>query len=272
MRKTLFTLLLLVISTALFAQSYKNGSDKGLNLRSEPSANASVITSIPPDAKITVVDKSNNEWYKVRYNGKTGYVASKYVSEANQQNNKSNNSDSNNNSNTSKKSNTSKSSSKKSSSSPGDGVSYNTGIGVRFGGWESGFTVKHFINSKAAIEGILSTGWLHRGMRLTGLYEVQKPLGNGGFYWFWGVGGHIGMYNERYWYNGDCKDGGYEYKGRWYNCDGTRTTLGIDGIIGLEFKFPSIPLTMGIDLKPSIDLLGWGRHYGDGAFTVRYVF
>ncbi|AHM60383.1 hypothetical protein D770_10630 [Flammeovirgaceae bacterium 311] len=271
MRKLLLTLILLAFSTVMFAQTLRNGSDKGLNLRSEPSTNASVLTSIPPNAKVTVVDTSNSEWTKVKYDGKTGYVASKYLSEENNPNRSNNNS--NNNNNSSAKNNNSSSSSK-SSSSNSNGVDYNTGIGVRLGNWESGLTVKHFFKGNAAIEGIISSGWLHRGTRITGLYEVQKPLGGNGFYWFWGVGAHVGFYNERYWnYNNDCKDGRYWHKGQWYPCDGgTRTTLGIDGIIGLEYKFPQAPFTLGIDFKPSIDLLGWGRHYGDGAFTTRYVF
>lgn len=266
MKKILLMLLLLAIGTALYAQTHYNISGNGLNLRNEPNTSATVVTSIPPNAKITVLDKSNSEWYKVKYDGKTGYVSAKYISENPQQNNTSNN----NTASSSKKSNNN--SNKSNSRSSASASTYNTGIGIRFGGRETGLTVKHFLNNKAAIEGILSSGWYYRGMRLTGLYEVQKPLGSGGLSWFWGVGGHIGMYNERYWYRGDCKDGRYEYRGRWYNCDGSRATLGIDGIIGLEFKFPSIPLTLGVDLKPSIDLFGWGNHYGDSAFTIRYTF
>lgn len=270
MKKLLLTLMCVALSSMLFAQTLRNGSDKGLNLRSEPSQNASVLTSVPPNAKVTVVDSSNSEWTKVKYDGKTGYVASKYLSDENnpnRANNSNNNNSARNNSSTSKNNNSSK------SSSAGSGVSYNTGIGLRAGDWESGLTVKHFIKSNAAIEGILSSGWRHRGTRITALYEVQKPLGNSGnFYWFWGAGAHIGFYNESYWYKGDCKDGRYEYKGRWYNCDGTRTTIGIDGILGLEYVFDEIPFSIGLDVKPSIDIFGWGGHYGDLALSIRYVF
>lgn len=288
MKKLVLTLMLLAFSTILFAQSYKNGSDKNLNLRSKPDANASVLTTIPSNAKVNVIDKSNSEWYKVSYDGKTGYVSSKYITEENNKqsnnnnnnsgnngsgNNQSNDNNRNNNSGNNNNNNNSNSSKKSSSSNNGSGSSYNTGIGLRLGNWESGLTVKHFINNNAAIEGILSSGWYHRGSRLTALYEVQKPLGGNGFYWFWGVGGHVGLYNDRYWSNGDCVNGRYWHKGEWRPCDdGRRTTLGVDGIIGLEYKFPQAPFTLGIDFKPSIDLVGWGRHYGDGAFTVRYAF
>jgi len=45
---------------------------------------------------------------------------------------------------------------------------YKTGIGLR-GDYFNGLTVKHFIASKAAIEGILSSRW--QGFQVTGLYE-----------------------------------------------------------------------------------------------------
>lgn len=275
MKKLVLSLLGLALSMNLLAQTFRNNTDKGLNLRNEPNANSSILTSIPSNAKVTVIDQSNSEWYKVRYDGKTGYVSAKYLSEDNNQNrnnnNNSSNSNSNNNSGNNNRSNSS--ASQRNNNSGRSAVSYNTGIGLRFGGNESGLTVKHFIKSNAAIEGILSTGWMYRGTRLTGLYEIQKSIGGApGLYWFFGGGVHVGFYSERYWYSGNCKDGGYWYNGRWYHCDGTRTTIGIDGIIGLEYHFGEIPFTIGLDLKPSFDFVGWGRRFGDGAFTVRYAF
>lgn len=155
----------------------------------------------------------------------------------------------------------------------GGGAGYNTGIGLRFGHRESGLSVKHFLGNGNAIEGILTTGWYYRGSRITGLYEWQKPIsGADGLSWFIGVGAHVGFYSERYWYKGDCKDGVYQHDGEWYRCDGTRAVIGLDGILGLEYKFPQVPFTLGLDLKPSFDLFGWGSNYGDLAFTARYAF
>lgn len=258
MKKLLLTFLLLALSSMLFAQTYRNGSDSKLNLRSQPSTNSEVVASIPPNAKVVVLEKTNSEWSKVEYKDQTGYVATKYLTDNNTRSRSRNNSSSNNNN----------SGSNNAWSSTAAG--YNTGIGIRFGGWESGLTVKHFLPSGAALEGILSSGWHYSGTRLTGLYEIQKSIsGASGLYWFYGFGGHVGLYNERYWYSGDCKDGKYEYKGMWYNCDGTRATVGIDGIIGLEYFFGEIPFTIGIDIKPSIDLVGWGSRFGDSAFSLR---
>lgn len=151
--------------------------------------------------------------------------------------------------------------------------SYTTSIGIRFGGYESGLSIKHFIKKGVAIEGIISTGWLYHGTRITGLYEVHKAInGAPGLSFFYGGGAHVGFYNRSYWYNGKCDGGRYEYKGNWYDCDGNRLTIGIDGILGLEYNFAEIPFTIGLDIKPSVDLFGRGSHFGDGAFTVRYRF
>ncbi len=53
-----------------------NGS---LNIRSGMSATSIKVGSIPNGAVIDVVEKPNNEWWKITYNGKTGYVMSKYL-------------------------------------------------------------------------------------------------------------------------------------------------------------------------------------------------
>ncbi len=50
----------------------------GLNLRSFPSVNSSIIASIPNGAAVTVYGNVNN-WYVVSWNGMTGYVFSDYV-------------------------------------------------------------------------------------------------------------------------------------------------------------------------------------------------
>jgi hypothetical protein len=48
---------------------------------------------------------------------------------------------------------------------------YKTGVGLRVGP-ASGFTVKHFLSEKSALEGLLTTQW--HGWGVTGLYEVHN--------------------------------------------------------------------------------------------------
>lgn len=153
-------------------------------------------------------------------------------------------------------------------------TSYTSAIGLR-GGIEGGITFKHFVKSNVAVEGLLSRGWGYGGFRITGLYEMQKPLPNAkGLDWFWGVGAHVGFYDGAYYgYYGYYGSGYYDKNGNWHST-GYRshyTTIGIDGIIGLEYQFPEFPIVVGVDAKPFIDLYGRGSHYGDGAFSIRYI-
>ncbi|MBE5996123.1 MAG: hypothetical protein E7240_02060 [Lachnospiraceae bacterium] len=50
-----------------------------VNLRKEASSTSAKITVVPEGAKVTVVSTSNAKWYKVTYNGKTGFIYSKYL-------------------------------------------------------------------------------------------------------------------------------------------------------------------------------------------------
>lgn len=53
-------------------------SNLGLFMRAEPKSNATILTTIPEGATINVIAK-NGAWYKVSYNGKTGYSHSDYI-------------------------------------------------------------------------------------------------------------------------------------------------------------------------------------------------
>jgi len=50
-----------------------------LNLRSGQGENYDVILKINGSEYVQVIDKSNPDWFKVKYNGKTGYVSSKFL-------------------------------------------------------------------------------------------------------------------------------------------------------------------------------------------------
>jgi hypothetical protein len=138
---------------------------------------------------------------------------------------------------------------------------YKTGIGFR-GGIASGLTVKHFIKSDAAIEGILSTSFRHRGTVITVLYEKHAQAFNAkGLQWYYGLGGHVGFHEGRHYY----KHGHDHYY------DDHVVALGIDGVLGLEYYIRDIPFTIGADIKPYINIPSGGG-YWDSALHVRYVF
>ncbi|MCB0395612.1 MAG: hypothetical protein KDD36_03100 [Flavobacteriales bacterium] len=134
---------------------------------------------------------------------------------------------------------------------------YSTGIGLRFG-FFNGITVKHFVQPSRSLEGIITTRW--KGYQLTGLYQWHFDTGMSNLYWFLGAGVHTGFYNN----------GGYYYDrhGKYYNK--TVTPVGVDGVAGLEFVFPSVPITLTFDARPFIELVYPGPEAIDVAFSARF--
>ncbi|MFH1121310.1 MAG: hypothetical protein V1775_15940 [Bacteroidota bacterium] len=135
---------------------------------------------------------------------------------------------------------------------------YATGVGLRLG-YFTGVTIKHFITGSNAIEGIASVRW--GGFAVTGLYEWQKPIrGAVNLDYFLGLGGHIGVWGNRYYWYKDERNG-------------TFTVIGIDLIAGLEYTFPQVPFNVGLDWKPAFNLVGDTHWWGDGvAVSIRYTF
>lgn len=133
---------------------------------------------------------------------------------------------------------------------------YETAIGLR-GGLSNGITVKHFLTDVNAIEGILSTRW--GGFGITGLYEFNNKTAHEGLDWYYGVGAHFGAYD------------GSETP--WGDTDVSYSVIGIDGIIGIEYTFATIPLNLSLDYKPALNLVGYNGFWGDNtAFSIRYAF
>ena len=54
-------------------------TDSKVNFRLEPSLDAKRITSIKANTCLSVIAKTDNDWYLVKYNNKFGYVSGKYV-------------------------------------------------------------------------------------------------------------------------------------------------------------------------------------------------
>ena len=53
-------------------------SNKNLNLREQPNTNCTTLNGIGKDVKLEVLETLDG-WYKVIYDGKTGYVSADYV-------------------------------------------------------------------------------------------------------------------------------------------------------------------------------------------------
>jgi hypothetical protein len=128
---------------------------------------------------------------------------------------------------------------------------YTNAIGLKF--YPTGITFKHFFNEKNS--GELIGYFYNYGTRITGLYEINFDISAvDGLGWYVGPGAHIGFF--------DTKHGG-------------GTSLGVDGVIGLDYKFSEIPLNLSLDFQPSFEL---STYYGDNRFSgwgglgIRYTF
>ncbi|MFA6400422.1 MAG: hypothetical protein WCX31_02185 [Salinivirgaceae bacterium] len=134
---------------------------------------------------------------------------------------------------------------------------YNTGIGLR-AGFTNGLTIKHFLGTKASIEGIIGSRW--HGVEFTGLYEINnRAFDADRLNWFFGFGGHIGFW-----------DGDRTY---WGEPNTNYTVVGLDGILGLEYSFIEVPLSLSIDWKPSFNIVNNNDFWADGgALSIRYIF
>ena len=167
----------------------------------------------------------------------------------------------------------------------GSSSGYNTGIGLRGGGWSSGLTIKHFLSGKngVAIEGLLTTEYAARGGRLTILGEKHHNLADvKGLQFYYGAGFHAGSYKARYYFaddrfyyngrNGDiyfAKGNKYGY----YYDETSYIAVGADLILGLEYKLPDLPFVVGVDYKPFFEVFhGYNGFYNDAAVSLRVTF
>jgi hypothetical protein len=129
-----------------------------------------------------------------------------------------------------------------------ESLTYKTAAGVKV--WDgAGLTLKTFIADKAALEFI---GFFNKnGVRITGLYEYHGELNTeGNLKWYAGPGAHVGLYK------------------------GSNTAFGVDGVVGLDYKFTNLPLNISLDWQPTFEFFsGNSQFYGGwGGLGVRYTF
>ena len=85
-------------------------------------------------------------------------------------------------------------------------------------------------------------------------------MGAPGLKWYVGPGAHIGIYNDQY-----RNRYGDQYTGGAF--------IGIDGVLGLDYKFDKAPINLSLDWQPSIEFgTTNGFQPGWGGFGIRYTF
>ncbi|MBK9256111.1 MAG: hypothetical protein IPM42_11535 [Saprospiraceae bacterium] len=137
---------------------------------------------------------------------------------------------------------------------------YNTAVGLRLG-YPTALTGKKFISDRNAIEAIVGfrsfSGFSYIG--ITGLYQVYNPIQSvEGLSWFYGGGANVYLYSFKSSFVGDS---------------GSNLSLGLAGIIGLDYKFKDIPLNLSLDWLPIFSLTGYGNGFGADSYALsaRYV-
>ncbi len=132
-------------------------------------------------------------------------------------------------------------------------------IGVRFG-LGSGVTFQHRFTDAKYVE-LIALG-RYGGLSFTALYELHHPFFDvKSIKWYLGAGGHVGLYSDR--------------ARNFENEIGNSITLGVDGILGLEYFFRDFPLQLSVDWKPAFNLFSTTHSFNEwdnGAMSVRYRF
>ncbi len=125
-------------------------------------------------------------------------------------------------------------------------LSYKTAIGVKV--WNgAGATLKTFLSERDALEFI---GFFNTyGTRITGLYEFHGDLNTeGNLKWYVGFGAHVGLYKL------------------------DNTVFGLDGVIGIDYKFANAPINLALDWQPSLELKkNYGFNSNWGGFAIRFT-
>ena len=136
---------------------------------------------------------------------------------------------------------------------------YKTALGVRLSSSaaavNNSISIKHFINEKAAIEGLFSFG---DPLAFGALLELHKPFPSSGVKYYYGGGAYLSFIKT---FNPNKQ------------INETNASFGAQGVIGLDYKFNNVPLNISLDWKPELNLVS-DINFEPAAigFTVRFTF
>jgi len=136
---------------------------------------------------------------------------------------------------------------------------YTTAVGVRLSSSNAmvsnAISVKHFVNDKIAVEGLLSFG---DPLALGALLELHQPLSSQGLSWYYGGGAYLSFVKT---VNTTTQK------------TSTDPNFGAQGVIGLDYKFINIPLNISLDWKPELNIVN-DINFEPAAigFTARFTF
>lgn len=147
---------------------------------------------------------------------------------------------------------------------------YDNSLGLRLG-TSSAMTYKRFLTKDQALELLVSGR--KDGFQFTTLYEFHRPTNlniSKNFFFYYGVGGHIGYVKEYV--------DQYRFNSSVVSVESNREalfTMGVNTVIGLEYRWLVVPMTIGADLKPFFEFVGMREtafEIWDAAISIKYVF
>lgn len=134
---------------------------------------------------------------------------------------------------------------------------YGNAIGIKFGTY-SGITYKLFVSRENAIEAGFTFG--NNTLGFTGSYQFFFPIKEvPHLNWFVGGGGHLIFISG---HNSLWNDSNHD----------NNIALGVNGVGGVEYKFPEIPLNIGAELGPCINLADETKLNVHLGIFARYTF
>ena len=116
---------------------------------------------------------------------------------------------------------------------------------------------RSFYTRNKAVEGI---GFISLdGFQLTILNEKFTPFANAeNLTWYMGYGGHFNLWSERYKLNNPSKSAG--------------VAVGVDGMLGLDYKLKNTPINLSVDIQPAFNFVGASYFdLGWGGIGIRYT-
>jgi hypothetical protein len=130
---------------------------------------------------------------------------------------------------------------------------YDRSIGLRLG-TSIGASYKEYLNKDRAVEGILDLDIFERDMmklNVTGIYQFVYNTEAEGLNLYYGPGASVGVYLG----------------------DTNGLMLAINGMAGIEYKFPDSPVSISLDWNPRVQIItNAGFKPANFGLTLRYQF
>ncbi|MBK8625236.1 MAG: hypothetical protein IPN86_06655 [Saprospiraceae bacterium] len=136
---------------------------------------------------------------------------------------------------------------------------YKSAVGLRLGSPLS-VSYKTFISEKGAFEGVAGFrsysgySWFNVGA----YYQHHNEIASvDGLKWYYGAGANV------YFWSWESN----------FIDPGSTTSIGISGVLGLDYKFSDYPVNLSADWIPTFFINGYGNGFsgGYGALAVRYT-